>query len=75
MLVLSKKSIEVKKNDVESLGKWAFEFIRRFHSQDLNYFSFTSGRRGPFGVQDYTFRLNEDDLKQLQYLLSQHTGI
>lgn len=73
-LVLTKKSIEVRTDKDEDLGKWNFEFIRRFHSQDTQYFSFTSGRRGPYGVQDYSFRLQENDLKQLQLLLSQRTG-
>ena len=72
-LVLSKRSIGVS-TDNENLGTWPFECIRRFHSQDLNYFSFTSGRRGPYGVCDYTFKIKDEDLKKLQDILSQCTG-
>lgn len=72
--MLTKKSIEVKTDKDEDLGKWNFDLIRRFHCQNTHYFSFTSGRRGPYGVQDYTFKLQENDLKQLQLLLSQRTG-
>lgn len=48
-LVLSQKSITVSvsaENGTRDLGTWPFDCIRRFHSQDQCYFSFTSGRYG-----------------------------
>ena len=74
-LTLSKKAINIASTlRNEDLGTWPYDCIRKFHSQDLHIFSFTSGRRGPYGVKDYSFRLKEIDLIQLQQLLSQNTG-
>ena len=41
----------------------------------LRQFTFTSGRRGPFGVSDYAFELSEEMLSSLQQTLSQFIGV
>lgn len=73
-LCLSKRYLSIKTDSLNELGTWPYESIRRFFTQDLNYFSFTSGRRGPFGVADYKFNVNELDLILLQKTLTQNTG-
>ena len=73
-LVFEKKSITIKGRSSSELGVWPYDVIRRFFCHDLVYFTFTSGRRGPFGVQDYKFRVQEHDLVALQKVLAQYTG-
>lgn len=43
----------------KELGKWPHVFIREFRFDDEKLqFAFKSGRRGPFGVADYLFKLH-----------------
>ena len=59
-------------NGVE-IAKWPYNCIRQFKAEDeTGKFSFVSGRRGPYGVAEYNFGL--EDVSQLQNALSQFTG-
>ena len=59
-------------NGVE-IAKWPYNCIRQFKAEDeTGKFSFVSGRRGPYGVAEYNFGL--DDVGELQHALSQFTG-
>lgn len=62
-------------NGIE-LGSWPYNAIRQFRGDDINSgkFSFTSGRRGPFGVGDYDFFLTPLYLNELKSTLSKYTG-
>lgn len=41
------------------IGSWPYVFIREFRFEDEKFqFSFKSGRRGPFGVANYLFKLH-----------------
>ncbi|XP_019850652.1 PREDICTED: microtubule-associated protein 1A-like [Amphimedon queenslandica] len=73
-LIFEKTSITIKGASSSEIGVWPYDVIRRFYCHDLIYFRFTSGRRGPYGVQDYKFRVNEHDLVALQKVLAQYTG-
>ena len=43
----------------KEIGRWPYAFIRKFRFDDeRSQFSFTSGRRGVFGLADYLFRLH-----------------
>ena len=57
----------------EELATWLYNTIRQFNSVD-NVFSFTSGRRGPFGVGDYSFELPQKKVSEIQKKISGHTG-
>lgn len=73
-LIFEKISITIKGASSSEIGVWPYDVIRRFYCHDSIYFRFTSGRRGPYGVQDYKFRVNEHDLVALQKVLAQYTG-
>ena len=52
-------SITVKKSNDKEVGKWPYIFIREFRFEDEKLqFMFKSGRRGPFGVAEYQFKLH-----------------
>lgn len=51
-------AIIIKKSNGKEVGNWPYVFIRTFrYDNEKMHFSFVSGRRGPFGVAEYTFKL------------------
>ena len=56
-----------------ALGSWPYNVIRDFSCRDGN-FSFTSGRRGPFGVGTYQFQLTPSVLTKLTSAVTMLTG-
>lgn len=51
--------ISIKKSNGKEIGSWQYIFIREFRFDDeKSQFLFKSGRRGPFGVADYLFKLH-----------------
>lgn len=53
-------SISIKGSNGRKIGSWPYAFIREFRFDDERFqFSFKSGRRGPFGVADYLFKLHD----------------
>lgn len=51
--------ISIKKSNGKEIGSWQYIFIREFRFDDeKSQFMFKSGRRGPFGVTDYLFKLH-----------------
>ena len=53
-------ALVVKKSNGVALGSWAYSVIREFKFDDMEKnFLFTSGRRGPFGVENYNFDLHD----------------
>jgi len=57
----------------EELATWLYNTIRQFNAVD-DVFSFTSGRRGPFGVGDYSFELPQKKVAEIQSKISGYTG-
>ena len=57
----------------KAIGTWPFDTIRDFSCQDGN-FSFTSGRRGPFGVQTHLYQLTPAVLMKLTTAVTAITG-
>ena len=66
-------AIIVHQSQGEELATWLYNTIRQFNTVD-NVFSFTSGRRGPFGVGDYSFELPQKKLSEIQKKISGYTG-
>lgn len=62
-------------NGVE-IASWPYNAIRQFRADDIlnGKFSFTSGRRGPFGVGEYDFLLAPLYFNELKSTLSRYTG-
>lgn len=62
-------------HDMTLVAQWLYSDIRRFRA-DVNdsVFVFESGRRGPFGAQEYQFELVKTDLQQLQSTVTVFTG-
>ena len=59
----------------EVINKWPYNCIRQFRAEDeTGKFSFVSGRRGPYGVAEYNFKLPNDSLNLLQSALTNFTG-
>ncbi len=57
------------------INKWPYNCIRQFRAEDeTGKFSFVSGRRGPYGVAEYNFKLHNDQLVDLQGALTEFTG-
>ena len=51
--------IVIKGSNGKEMGSWPYVYIREFRFDDEKFqFSFKSGRRGPFGVADYLFKLH-----------------
>lgn len=51
--------IRIKKSNGNEIGNWLYIYIREFRFDDEKFqFTFKSGRRGPFGVADYLFKLH-----------------
>ena len=51
--------IIIKQLNRSLIGNWPYGVIRKFRfDDDKKQFSFESGRRGPFGVAEYLFKLN-----------------
>ena len=55
------------------LATWLYNCIRQFNAIDC-FFSFTSGRRGPFGVGEYCFELPQKKVLEIQKKISSYTG-
>ena len=73
IIFLNGEAITVKQENGVEIAKWPYNCIRQFKAEDeTGKFSFVSGRRGPYGVAEYNFGL--DDVSQLQHALSQFTG-
>ncbi|CAI8020738.1 hypothetical protein GBAR_LOCUS12377 [Geodia barretti] len=51
---------------------WPYNIIRKF--KVYNYFSFVSGRRGPYGVAEYNFVMTEKALVLVKHTLTQITS-
>ena len=57
------------------INRWPYNCIRQFRAEnESGKFSFVSGRRGPYGVAEYNFRLLSDSLIDLQSVLTEFTG-
>lgn len=72
-LQITKTAIIVLKSDGEEIATWLFNCIRQFNAVDC-CFSFISGRRGPFGVGEYSFELPQKKVLEIQKKISGHTG-
>lgn len=73
IIYLNGEAITVKQGNGIEIAKWPYNCIRQFKAEDeTGKFSFVSGRRGPYGVAEYNFFL--DDVSELQHALSQFTG-
>ena len=73
IIYLNGEAITVKQGNGVEIAKWPYNCIRQFKAEDdTGKFSFVSGRRGPYGVAEYNFGL--DDVSELQHALSQFTG-
>lgn len=73
IIYLNGEAITVKQDNGVEIAKWPYNCIRQFKAEDeTGKFSFVSGRRGPYGVAEYNFGL--DDVSELQHALSQFTG-
>jgi hypothetical protein len=73
IIFLNGEAITVKRGSGVEIAKWPYNCIRQFKAEDdTGKFSFVSGRRGPYGVAEYNFGL--DDVSELQHALSQFTG-
>ena len=71
---LNGQAIVVLNRGVE-INKWPYNCIRQFRAEDeTGKFSFVSGRRGPYGVAEYNFKLLNDSLIDLQEVLTEFTG-
>lgn len=58
-------------NGSETIGCWAFAIIREFKFDDeRNEFHFMSGRRGPFGVAKYNFKLHQRTFFMLKEIIN-----
>jgi len=66
-------AIIVHQSQGEELATWLYNTIRQFNTVDST-FSFTSGRRGPFGVGDYSFELPQKKVSEIQKKISGYTG-
>lgn len=73
ILKITKTAIIVSLSSGDELATWLFNCIRQFNAVDC-YFSFTSGRRGPFGVGEYCFELPQKRVLEIQKKISGHTG-
>ena len=72
-LTITNTAIIVSQNNGDELATWVFNCIRQFNAVDC-YFSFTSGRRGPFGVGEYCFELPQKKVAEIQKKISDCTG-
>ena len=72
-LHITTTAIIVSRSNGDELATWLFNCIRQFNAVDC-YFSFTSGRRGPFGVGEYCFELPQKKVVEIQKKISGHTG-
>ena len=72
-LNITNTAIIVSQNSGDELATWVFNCIRQFNAVDC-YFSFTSGRRGPFGVGEYCFELPQKKVAEIQKKISDCTG-
>lgn len=71
---LNGQAIVVINGGVE-INRWPYNCIRQFRAEDeTGKFSFVSGRRGPYGVAEYNFKLLSDSLIDLQSALTEFTG-
>ena len=74
MIQLNGQAIVIMNDGVE-INKWPYNCIRQFRAEDeTGKFSFVSGRRGPYGVAEYNFKLHNDSLVDLQGALTEFTG-
>ena len=73
LIYLSVTSIAVCARNGGAVGSWPYNVIRDFSCQDGN-FSFTSGRRGPFGIEAYQFELTPPVLAMLTSAITVLTG-
>lgn len=72
-LHITKTAIIVSLSNGEELATWLYNCIRQFNAFEC-CFSFTSGRRGPFGVGEYCFELPQKKLVEIQKKISGYTG-
>ena len=72
-LQITKTAVIVSLNNGEELATWLYNCIRQFNAVD-GCFSFTSGRRGPFGVNEYCFELPQKKVAEIQKKISGYTG-
>ncbi|KAL5457724.1 hypothetical protein EMCRGX_G035013 [Ephydatia muelleri] len=70
---LTDSAITISDTNGVELGSWSYNAIRQFRGDDAA-FSFTSGRRGPFGVGNYDFFLAPLYLSELKSTLTKYTG-
>ena len=73
LIYLSVTSIAVCARNGGAVGSWPYNVIRDFSCRDGN-FSFTSGRRGPFGIGTYQFQLTPPVLAKLTSAVTMITG-
>ena len=59
--------------DEVEIAKWPFSCIRGFNFDEPGKFSFVSGNKGPFGVEEYTFEVH--NVKTLEHTLRQFIGM
>lgn len=72
-LKLTPEDITVYDNAGREIGAWPYNCIRQFR-EEKDVFAFTSGRRGPYGVNEYLFQMSPRSLPKLKQTISDYTG-
>ena len=76
LITLSRMDLTISSLDNRGLATWQYSTIRGFsYSHALGLFWFTSGRRGPYGAQEYEFTVHPLKLSSLFSVLSEVTGM
>ena len=74
IITLSSTALTISLPDNHHLATWDYSTIRNF-SCSSTLFCFTSGRRGPFGLQEYNFKMSTSTMLSLISALSTTTGV
>ena len=73
-ILLTTSGITISDASGVELASWPYNTIRQFRDDEVMKFSFTSGRRGPFGIGEYDFFLTPLYLNELKSTLSKYIG-
>ena len=73
-ITLSDTRLSISSHDGHLIATWRYCTIRSFNWSSTD-FCFISGRRGPYGVQEYTFNVSPSVMMILYSVLSKITGV
>ena len=74
VITLSDARLSISSHDGHLIATWRYCTIRSFNCSSTD-FCFVSGRRGPYGVQEYTFNVSPLVMMMLFSVLSKITGV